>query len=367
MNVIDIGIILVLCMSFLVGWKSGVIRELFNVVGIVVVLIISYQLKGLVGNALCKVLPFIKFKGILAGLTAMNILLYQAIAFLLVFGILLGVYSLLISISKFLQEIINFTIVLLLPSKILGGIIGLIRCWLVLFIIIIVLLVPFKNQSIVMESKLVENAIALADNTCSTTVLKKSIGRIWGLKNKSYIRIIVFGVFVLYIAFTLSKSVETIGQSELIISIVQEVLVAVFATVFTGYALFQALLSDTLLIKMLSSTLNNDNEKSNSYIKESNQYFAELMMALFITIVLDVFLRVFLNTVQERWCLFSNNTINEVVSFLVIVVISYINIEVLWETKSFIFNVYELFNAHAMARAIDYIENGDKNEIGVEE
>ena len=32
------------------------------------------------------------------------------------------------------------------------------------------------------ESKLVENAIALADNTCSTTVLKKSIGRIWGLK-----------------------------------------------------------------------------------------------------------------------------------------------------------------------------------------
>ena len=98
------------------------------------------------------------------------------------------------------------------------------------------------------ESKLVENAIALADNTCSTTVLKKSIGRIWGLKNKSYIRIIVFGVFVLYIAFTLSKSVETIGQSELIISIVQEVLVAVFATVFTGYALFQALLSDTLLI-----------------------------------------------------------------------------------------------------------------------
>lgn len=217
------------------------------------------------------------------------------------------------------------------------------------------------------ESKLVENAIALADNTCSTTVLKKSIGRIWGLKNKSYIRIIVFGVFVLYIAFTLSKSVETIGQSELIISIVQEVLVAVFATVFTGYALFQALLSDTLLIKMLSSTLNNDNEKSNSYIKESNQYFAELMMALFITIVLDVFLRVFLNTVQERWCLFSNNTINEVVSFLVIVVISYINIEVLWETKSFIFNVYELFNAHAMARAIDYIENGDKNETGVEE
>lgn len=156
MNVIDIGIILVLCMSFLVGWKSGVIRELFNVVGIVVVLIISYQLKGLVGNALCKVLPFIKFKGILAGLTAMNILLYQAIAFLLVFGILLGVYSLLISISKFLQEIINFTIVFLLPSKILGGIIGLIRCWLVLFIIIIVLLVPFKNQSIVMESKLVD-------------------------------------------------------------------------------------------------------------------------------------------------------------------------------------------------------------------
>ena len=60
MNIFDIGIILLLCMGFIVGWKNGVIKELVSFVGIIIVFIISYQLKGIVGNVLCKLLPFIK-------------------------------------------------------------------------------------------------------------------------------------------------------------------------------------------------------------------------------------------------------------------------------------------------------------------
>ena len=159
MNIFDVGIILLLCMCFIVGWKNGVIKEVVSFIGIIIVFIISYQLKGIIGNILCRVLPFIKFKGVLEGLSSMNILLYQAIAFLVVFSMLLGIYAIVLSVSKFFQKIINLTIILLIPSKILGGIVGVIKGWVVLFVVMMVLLVPFRNQEIFMESKLVNTLL----------------------------------------------------------------------------------------------------------------------------------------------------------------------------------------------------------------
>ncbi len=156
MNVLDIGIILVLCMSFIVGWKNGVIKEIVSFIGIVVVLIISFQLKGVIGNILCKYLPFIKFKGALAGLSSMNILLFQVIAFLVMFSLLLGIYAVIISISNLFQKILDYTIILLIPSKILGGIVGIVKAWVILFVVFLVLIVPFNDQEVVKESNLVD-------------------------------------------------------------------------------------------------------------------------------------------------------------------------------------------------------------------
>ena len=87
MNVLDIGIILILIMGFIIGFKTGVMRELVSFIGIIIVFIISFELKGLIGNILCKYLPFFKFSGGIAGLPIINILIYQTIAFLLIFSI----------------------------------------------------------------------------------------------------------------------------------------------------------------------------------------------------------------------------------------------------------------------------------------
>ena len=142
MNVLDIGIILILIMGFIIGFKTGVMRELVSFIGIIIVFIISFELKGLIGNILCKYLPFFKFSGGIAGLPIINILIYQTIAFLLIFSILLGVYAIALKLSKFLQKIINMTIVLWLPSKILGGILGFIEYYIYAFIILLILCLP---------------------------------------------------------------------------------------------------------------------------------------------------------------------------------------------------------------------------------
>ena len=159
MNVLDIGIILVLIMGFIIGFKTGVMRELVSFVGIIIVFIISFELKGLIGNVLCKYLPFFKYSGGIAGLPIINILIYQTIAFLLIFSILLGVYAIALKLSKFLQKIINMTIVLWLPSKLLGGIVSLIKTWTIIFVILLVISIPFSSIAMFHDSIMVQTIL----------------------------------------------------------------------------------------------------------------------------------------------------------------------------------------------------------------
>jgi len=159
MNVLDIGIILILIMSFIVGFKTGVMRELVSFIGIIVVFIISFELKGVIGNILCKYLPFFKFSGGIAGLPIINILIYQTIAFLLIFSLLLGIYAVALNFSKFLQKIINMTIVLWLPSKILGGIVSAIKTWSIIFVILLVISVPLSSVDIFHDSIMVKTIL----------------------------------------------------------------------------------------------------------------------------------------------------------------------------------------------------------------
>ena len=159
MNVFDIGIILLLVMSFIVGFKHGVIRELVSLVGIIIVFILSYTLKGILGNFFCTLLPFFKFTGVIAGLSTINILFYQTVAFIITFSILLLIYSLLLKISKVLQKIVNLTIILIIPSKILGGIVSLIKGYIVLFAVFIVLMLFLNNQPIFYESQMINTML----------------------------------------------------------------------------------------------------------------------------------------------------------------------------------------------------------------
>ncbi len=159
MILIDVGIILILLMCMIVGWKHGVIREAVGLVGIILVLIISYYAKGFLGNLMCQYLPFMNLEGSLKDMPAFNIFIYQAIAFLIVFSILLGVYEILIKISKWIQKIVNLTIILWLPSKLAGAVIGFMKGWLLLFVILLVISIPIKNVSFYEESTLTRKIV----------------------------------------------------------------------------------------------------------------------------------------------------------------------------------------------------------------
>ena len=155
LNIFDIGLILVLISFIIVGAHRGVIKELVSLVGLIVIFILSWQLKGIIGNILCIFLPFFEFKGSIAGISSLNIMFYQLIAFLIVFGLLLGIYVFTLKLSRLVQKIVNATIILVIPSKILGALVSFIKGYLIVFIISVILIIPFANVKMFRESTII--------------------------------------------------------------------------------------------------------------------------------------------------------------------------------------------------------------------
>ena len=156
LNVFDIGIILVLIMFVIVGFKRGVIKETVSLIGIIIIFVLAFTLKGFIGNFLCQYLPFFTFKGSIKGMVVINILLYQIIAFLIVFCLLLSFYSIALFFSKVIQKVVNLTIILIIPSKILGGVVSLVKGYIILFVVFLFLVIPIGHTDIFQNSTLIQ-------------------------------------------------------------------------------------------------------------------------------------------------------------------------------------------------------------------
>ena len=154
MNIVDILIIIFLLFGVLLGLKRGFTHELVSFLGIFVIIILSYMLKNPLSVFLYNNFPFFNFGGIFKDLTVINILFYEIVAFILVFCILNILFKMLVNLTKVFEKILNMTIILGIPSKILGGIIGALEALIYIFIILYILNLPSFNIKIVEESKL---------------------------------------------------------------------------------------------------------------------------------------------------------------------------------------------------------------------
>lgn len=154
MNIVDILIIIFLILGTIVGFKQGFTRSLVSLVGLVLVTIVAYILKNPVSSFLMDVFPFFQFDGIVKGVTALNIALYEIIAFLLVFGVLMIILRIIAVATGFFEKVLSFTIVLGIPSKILGAILGLLKTYIIIFFALYILSFPsLANVSWMQESK----------------------------------------------------------------------------------------------------------------------------------------------------------------------------------------------------------------------
>ena len=149
MNFVDIVILIFLAFGAILGFSRGFTKQLVCLVGIYIVIILSFILKNPVSVFLYTNLPFFK----LGGVAVFNVLIYETIAFFIVFFILLIIYRLLLKITNLFEKILKATIILAIPSKILGALLGIVQNIIYVFIILYILNLPIFNFKEVNDSK----------------------------------------------------------------------------------------------------------------------------------------------------------------------------------------------------------------------
>ena len=186
MNIVDILIIIFILLGAVVGFKQGFTKSLVSFVGIIIVTILAYFLKNPVSEFLMSFCPFFSFGGIIKGITVLNIAVYEVIAFLLVFAILMIVLRALLFATGILETILKFTIVLGIPSKILGAIVGVIKNYIIAFFVLYLLSMPnFVDVEFVKDSKFREPILRntpLLSNAADSTL--KVLDEFKGLSDK---------------------------------------------------------------------------------------------------------------------------------------------------------------------------------------
>ena len=158
-------------MGAIVGFKRGVIKSATMFIGAIIVIVLAYSLKNPVSKILYSFLPFFNFAGDFAGLTTLNIIIYEAIAFVLVYVLLMAILQIIIKITGVFETILNFTIILGIPSKLLGAVFGFFEAYLFLFVAIFLLnQIPATNEIVTestFASKIASSSPILSDITSS--------------------------------------------------------------------------------------------------------------------------------------------------------------------------------------------------------
>ena len=155
MSLVDILIVAFIIVGGSVGFKDGFTKSVVNFLGLILVLILSFLLKNPISSFLMSVGPFLPFGGLIKGVTVLNIALYEVISFSIVFSILMIVLKILSKTSSVFERVLSFTIILGIPSKILGLIFGLIKNYVIVFFVLYFLSMPnFSEVSVVNNSSL---------------------------------------------------------------------------------------------------------------------------------------------------------------------------------------------------------------------
>ena len=154
MNVVDVIIIALLILGGVAGFKAGVIKKLTDFIGMFVVIILAFYLKNYISVIMYENLPFSNFFGLINGIDTLNILLYEVIAFLVIFIALLFVLKVVLMLTGLVEKILKATVILSIPSKLLGIVVGVIEMYVYLFLILVIVSLPIFDSSFLKDSKM---------------------------------------------------------------------------------------------------------------------------------------------------------------------------------------------------------------------
>lgn len=180
LNIADVIIILFILMGGVVGLKEGAIKKTVSIVGLILVVVLSFILKNHLSVFFYENLPFLNLWGAFKGIQVLNILFYEMFAFLIISSVLTLIYKVLLGITGVIEKILKATVILSIPSKILGFFIGLLEAYIWIYLALFILTLPVFNIKTLYESKASMFIIT------KTPILSKYTGKTLDIYNDLY-------------------------------------------------------------------------------------------------------------------------------------------------------------------------------------
>lgn len=180
LNIVDVIILLIILLGGVLGFKEGVIKKLTSIVGLVLIAIISFSLKNYLSVIFYENLPFFDFWGAFKGIQVLNIVFYEMLAFLIIASVLTVIYQIILGISGLVEKVLKATIILSIPSKILGFFAGLVENYIWVYLFLFVFTLPVFNITQIRESKIATNILD------KTPILSKYTSKTLDIYNDLY-------------------------------------------------------------------------------------------------------------------------------------------------------------------------------------
>ena len=152
-NIIDAVIILFLIAGAVFGYKKGAIQMIAYIIGTIFIIALSWYLKKPVAIFMYTHFPYFRLGGVLKNVYVINILIYQGIAFLLILSILSILLGIIFKFTGILSKIVDKSIILTLPSKIIGTLLGFLEAYIFIFTMLFIFSQFSFSHEILSESK----------------------------------------------------------------------------------------------------------------------------------------------------------------------------------------------------------------------
>ena len=201
----------------------------------------------------------------------------------------------------------------------------------------------------------VEAILKLFRTKSSNQALKTAFRELFPRKKIEIHHMLVM-FFSLTIGICLKNSNVTFTTFIDIVESLNAIILALFGIVFTGYALFQALIDNNMLERMLIVK----GEKTTVQI--SNEYFLNVMLLDIFCIILNTGLLLLLKVFPIGLLNYGNLTVAIISTIALFCLYFTIQILVIWEMKSFVFNIFQFFNISAGSKAVEILKRNKNNE-----
>lgn len=198
-----------------------------------------------------------------------------------------------------------------------------------------------------------EKLLKIINKSSSKQLTKDAIKEILPNRINKWQNIFVF-VITIIIGLLISCKVDTVLKFKDLVEIFNGVDLVIIAVVFTGFTFFEAVVTDDVL-KRLASYEKNDK----TFLQIHYEYFIHIIMLVIWLIFFNIIIIAILSNINQYFILFDSIIVDTIIAFIGISIYTYVSLTLVIETKSFIFNLYQIYVISKVEKIREMIKNNE--------